>query len=208
MARSNLRNLDERILKRTIHYGAVDGAGNISTKRIAKDLRVTEPTIYVHFKTKENLLLSAFVYCIQDIYDEEYIKKATIAENAEHLDEELLRLLQKGKDNSEEIVYAFNYRHSVYYAPTESEESKTYLDLFHKLVRAYVNDPDMTEKTTATLVNVCLEIVDLFIYKAAKGEIEPNPVTAKILSALVLGGLANGKKYFYDFLTDEEKASL
>ena len=146
MARRNLRNLDERILKRTIHYGAVDGAGNISTKRIAKDLRVTEPTIYVHFKTKENLLLSAFVYCIQNIYDAEYIKKAASAENAEHLDEEILRLLQKGKANSEEIIYAFNYRHSVYYAPTGSEESKDYLDLFHKLVRAYVNDPDMVHR--------------------------------------------------------------
>jgi AcrR family transcriptional regulator len=208
MARRNLRNLDERILKRTIHYGAVDGAGNISTKRIAKDLRVTEPTIYVHFKTKENLLLSAFNYCIQDLYDLDYIKKAGEVQNPDHLDEELLRLLQKGKENDEEIVYAFNYRHSTFYAPTNSEEGKAYMDLFKKIIRSYVNDPDMTEKTTTTLVGVCLEIVDLFIYKAAKGEIEPNAVNAKILSALVLGGLAGGQKYFYDSLTDAEKASL
>jgi AcrR family transcriptional regulator len=208
MARRNLRNLDERILKRTVHYGTVDGAGNISTKRIAKDLRVTEPTIYVHFKTKENLLLSAFTYCIQDIYDIEYIKKVSNLENTDHLDSELLRLLQKGKDNSEEIVYAFNYRHSVYYTPSDTEETRAYLELFKKIIRSYVNDPDMTEKTTTTLVGVCLEIVDLFIYKAAKGEIEPNAVNAKILSALVLGGLAGGQKYFYDSLTDEEKASL
>lgn len=67
MARRTLRALDNRIIKRTLISGAKNGICNISTKEIASILGITEPTIYVHYKTKENLLFCAYKEAVEDI---------------------------------------------------------------------------------------------------------------------------------------------
>lgn len=208
MARRNLRNLDERILRKTISYGASDGISNISTKRIAKDLHITEPTIYVHFKTKENLLLSAYSKAVEDIYDIDSLKKADVEYFKNELDKVLLKLLLSAKANSEAIVYAFNYRHSCFFNNNMTEQRNLYTKVLTDVLAAYINDPEMNPATEKTLVSISFEIMDLFVYKAAKGEIEPNPVTAKILMALVVGGLSGSKEAFYARLTNEEKEAL
>jgi AcrR family transcriptional regulator len=69
MARRNLRNIDQRIINRTIEEGAAKGIDGISTKKIASLLRITEPTIYVHFGTKDNLLKEAYKTAVATLYD-------------------------------------------------------------------------------------------------------------------------------------------
>ncbi len=69
MARRKLRNLDNRILKKIVAHGAEYGIDEISTKEVAEEIGITEPTIYVHFHTRNNVLLVANEYAIQELKD-------------------------------------------------------------------------------------------------------------------------------------------
>lgn len=88
MARRTLRALDNRIIKRTLIAGAKKGINNISTKEIASLLDITEPTIYVHYKTKENLLFCAYKEAVMEILG---------------VNHSLLDALEKSKKTDEDI---------------------------------------------------------------------------------------------------------
>lgn len=208
MARRNLRNLDERIIKRTIHYGAVNGIENISTKKIANDLRITEPTIYVHFKTKENLLLSAFQKIIQNIYGMPEVKTLTADELVESFIPGFQGILQRARENSEEVIYAFNYRHSQFNKDGPNPLSAAYKLMYSATIKAFSQDEEVCEHINAIVFRLTLEVINTFVYKAAKGEIEPTAVNAKLMAALVYGGLNNGREVFQKSLTPEEMAQL
>lgn len=59
MARRTLQDIEECILRHTVMLGAKKGLENISTLEIAKLCGISEPTIFVHFKTKKNLIIQA-----------------------------------------------------------------------------------------------------------------------------------------------------
>ena len=208
MARRTLRNLDERILKWTIHYGAIDGISNVSTKRIAKDLRITEPTIYVHFKTKGNLLYEAYKRVVETVYDFKDFSKEDPKQFTNDLEHELLRLLEKAALKKEEVVFAFNYRNSPNYKTYNTPGSELYLQHFSEVLVSAIHDPEMTEAIKKTLIPVALEIFNLFTFKVAKGEMDATLLRAKILVALVMGGLMNAHEVFYSHLSPEELAAL
>ena len=111
MARRNLRNIDERILNRVIIEGAKNGIEGVSTKKIAAFLRITEPTIYVHFQSKKHLLDEAYHKAMDALYTLKSLKEnddfsSVIAENL------YLIGLQAAK-YPDEVIYAFNYRHMI-----------------------------------------------------------------------------------------------
>lgn len=60
MGRRNLDNIEKKIIKQTIRLGALNGVDHISTIELAEKLGISEGTIFVHFKTKENLIYEAY----------------------------------------------------------------------------------------------------------------------------------------------------
>ncbi|MCI2111668.1 MAG: TetR/AcrR family transcriptional regulator [Bacilli bacterium] len=208
MARRTLRNLDARIIKLTIHYGATNGIDNISTKRIAKDLKITEPTIYVHFKTKERLLLAAYKGILANIYAGRLLRDVDEKNQSDYLQGELLRVLQLSDTHREEVIYAFNYRNSSHQKSFSSPEGDAYLNHFTKALLATIQDPDMADSVRKTLIPVCYDVFELFAYKVAKGEVRADMLTVKIMVSLIIGGLQGTRDVFYASLTPEEKKAI
>lgn len=60
MGRKPIRNLDKKIIREVWREAYEGGVSNVLTKQIASHLRVSEPVIFAHYKTKTNLLISAF----------------------------------------------------------------------------------------------------------------------------------------------------
>ncbi len=149
MARRKLRNLDNRILKKTVIHGAEFGIDEISTKKIAEEIGITEPTIYVHFNTRNNLLLLANEYAIEKL-KEESAGEATL------MDKWGL-LLKAASANPEAAKYAYYYR------------QKNTSDLFDKL---FINFLDVNDKIKSS-------IPEHFIYQAACGSLETNEENIK-----------------------------
>ena len=103
MARRKLRNLDARILKKTLYYGALLGIDKISTKKIAEDIGITEPTIYVHFRTRANLLYEGYRTAIKQVF-------AEFANENSPTETRFFHALQSAKNNVEAAIYAYYYR--------------------------------------------------------------------------------------------------
>ena len=62
MGRRVIVNLEAKILSAVLKINAKDGFSNISTKKIAKKLAISEPVIFAHFNTKQGLLDASFRY--------------------------------------------------------------------------------------------------------------------------------------------------
>lgn len=207
MARRKLRNLDERILKRVIYYGAKNGVGDISTKKIASDLRITEPTIYVHFKTKVNLLRSAYDMILNATYE---VEKKALDPLMGKKDEFIkaaptlwLSLLNHAYQYREMVIYAFEYRHSA----TEDENADTKeRQLLTEFFMSMSEDPTayIPSATVRQFLHLAIETMELFCFEVAKGLEKPDATTAKVMSTLVIHG-AEGIPFFLASLSPEEK---
>ncbi len=80
MGRRNLDNIERKIIKQTIRLGALNGVDHISTIELSKKLGISEGTIFVHFKTKENLIFEAYNFAgiyLKDVIYNELIKAET-----------------------------------------------------------------------------------------------------------------------------------
>ncbi len=112
MARRTLRALEARIKRKTIEEAFKNGFKRISTKDIAEVLSITEPTIYVHFKSKGELLFESYLYA-KDIVEkeerallEEYLKSEKRESDKKKLLSEL-SLMEKVSDDN--LLYKLNY---------------------------------------------------------------------------------------------------
>lgn len=80
MGRRNLDNIERKIIKQTIRLGALNGVDHISTIELSEKLGISEGTIFVHFKTKENLIYEAYKFSgsyLKDTIYNELIKAET-----------------------------------------------------------------------------------------------------------------------------------
>lgn len=178
MARRTLRNLDERIIKLTIHYGAIGGIEGIQTKRMAKDLGITEPTIYVHFKTKENLLFEAYKNALATIYGASALK-----DPSEPLEETIISVLALSKEHPEEAIYSFYYRHY---------SKRKELPPANEGAIRVIAEGLAKEKTTGqvSLIPTAMQVLTFFTYRVAKGVAAADKTTAHALLCFLLGGLS------------------
>ena len=61
MGRKILHNVDGKIMDEVIRETFKYGIAMISTKDVARRLHISEPVIFSHFKTKQNLIDQTFV---------------------------------------------------------------------------------------------------------------------------------------------------
>jgi AcrR family transcriptional regulator len=130
MARRTLLKLDERILSWVISEGALKGTEGISTSRIASQLRISEPTIFVHFRSKENLLFEADRSALHALYSS---LGANLSENPrQNALKALLSLGKNAQAHPKEAAYAFFY-HARYDATPFLAETQGFLALLNAL---------------------------------------------------------------------------
>ena len=108
MGRRTLDNIDQKIIRTTIKIGAEKGAEHVSTLDLAKKLGISEGTIFVHFKTKSNLLAAARDYVfakIQPAYDE-FMEKEV---NYNGFYEFWLKIMSLMYDNPDYTKFFYSY---------------------------------------------------------------------------------------------------
>jgi AcrR family transcriptional regulator len=211
MARRNLRNIDERILNRVIIEGAKNGIEGVSTKKIAAFLRITEPTIYVHFQSKKHLLDEAYHKAMDALYTLKSLKEnddfsSVIAENL------YLIGLQAAK-YPDEVIYAFNYRHMPDFVEANPAQSETSQHFFLALQKMWHHGTNENPSSFCPYIDrqiylYALETVDSYGYSIAKKDLPCDRTTAKFFAALMLNALNGGKTTFLASLTDEDRKEL
>ena len=212
MARRNLRNIDQRILNRTIEEGAAKGIDGISTKKIASLLRITEPTIYVHFGTKEKLLKEAYKSAVDTLYN---IVGLSSEDNLDVVAPHNFAIIGKqAQEHPDEVIYIFNYRHMpnfIEFAPKKTIQGEA---IFEALRSAWhhgsspENPAPFCPYIDQQLYLYVLEMISGYVYSIAKKDLPADEATAKFFSALLLSSLRNGKALFKGMLNEDDRKEL
>jgi AcrR family transcriptional regulator len=116
MGRKPICNVEKKIMEEVLRADFKYGIYSLSTKEIASHLKISEPVIFSHFKTKQNLLDRSFEYALAKINLASAIPEpgSVIVPDAE---ERFLTFFQFALQEPKALVYANNYAHSPYYHP-------------------------------------------------------------------------------------------
>lgn len=208
MGRRTLKNLDNRILKRVIIYGSKNGIERISTKKIASDLGITEPTIYVHFETKNNLLKQAYLKAydnvfapIEELVNHDIDKLTAIGKDT------LLPLLESAKGNPESYMYFSYYMN--WPLRDKNDPDDPIITLRNSIAKAVgIEDYANRSSIDDLLISATLKTLDVFIRAVVNGAYEANESTGRILAAIVYHGLSGAKEGIKERLGSSDYAEL
>jgi AcrR family transcriptional regulator len=60
MGRKAIKNIEKKILGEVMKEAFKNGIAAVSTKEVAHKLHISEPVIFAHFETKQNLMVKTF----------------------------------------------------------------------------------------------------------------------------------------------------
>ena len=151
MGRRTLDNIERKIIRQTIRLGAEGGLDHISTIELAKKVGISEGTIFVHFKTKENLIYETYKFC-ENIIKEPLNGLLTKAETKEELYDYWLTVVEKliGKPNV--ALFLYNYFISKYFIRFAFLENDDIITFMNKWLKKSGNW-DFNPKTVLAIWN-------------------------------------------------------
>ena len=152
------KNIDIRVKLEVMKECAQNGFDSLSTKRIAQKLKVSEPTLYAHFHTKDNLLLETFAEAWSQL--PHFLVLPPSYEEADNFFPLYKEKIQEAIDNPIPVTYITNYLISDYYSRSKKEA-----DSIQKVYREEVKEG--IHKLNPSLdQNHLLSLVDQFILNA------------------------------------------
>jgi AcrR family transcriptional regulator len=114
MGRKPICNVEKKIMEEVLRADFKYGIYALSTKKIASHLKISEPVIFSHFKTKQNLYDRTFEYAFNQINVPSLIPTPEVVLSSE-ANERFLAFFQAVLEEKECLVYAEHYAHSSYY---------------------------------------------------------------------------------------------
>jgi AcrR family transcriptional regulator len=166
MARRKLgSDIDERIMDEVMKSAMRQGLCFVSTKRIAAKLKISEPVIFAHFKTKQGLLDASFKRAWMNFLGNEgfAIEEATPLAD---LYDSFSKLVRTKLRRKKEIVFINYYFASTYYDnEVVLEATKDYRMSLIQILRRYwggkVSDEDYQIATRMFVDSVVVSLAHL-----------------------------------------------
>lgn len=168
MGRRTIENLEQKILRLVIKVGAKKGAEHVSTLDLAKKLEISEGTIFVHFKNKQQLLDSAYKYTLaksEYVFSEieafKYDGEEDIPKFYELWDKMIVNMIE----NPDYAKFFRSYLEAFGFDKFESKikEEKSYTKLMKKFCAGKVNDEEarrMWNFTFNSSLNYGVKLID------------------------------------------------
>jgi AcrR family transcriptional regulator len=187
MGRKTIHNVDEKIMDEVIRETFKYGIAMISTKDVARRIHISEPVIFSHFKTKQNLIDQTFSYAWHKM-PQEVIFPTSEADirNPEVYDHYIARfnaLLHFPK----ELVYEDAYYHSSYYHKDFAE--KTMSGIIGNLIPVFAGfQTGRSEEQRRLMVTRYLENIISDLAQIARGVVPKTEENFRIAIGTILFG--------------------
>lgn len=109
-----IKNISEKILDEVMKQTAKGGTGFVSTKTIANKLHISEPTIFLHFKTKQDLMNATFQLAWER-FSAVSLNPLLMDKTKKVSFDEFKPFIMLKMEDEKEIFYMHHYRASNYY---------------------------------------------------------------------------------------------
>lgn len=119
MGRKAIKNIEKKILSEVMKETYKNGIAAVSTKEVARKLHVSEPVIFAHFETKQNLMTRAFEEAWNAL---PHIVAFPVSVQKEDDEEAFLRYKEKvnsALQNPVQLIYIADFINSRYYSYQE-----------------------------------------------------------------------------------------
>jgi AcrR family transcriptional regulator len=120
MGRKTIANIDKKIVREVWRESVKYGIESVSTKEISQKLKISEPVIFTHFKTKKNLMLSAFEEAWRLLPDRNVIPTKLINGDEEEAFSNFKEIVRLCTANPSPIIYANQFVNSSYFSKKEA----------------------------------------------------------------------------------------
>jgi AcrR family transcriptional regulator len=150
-------DIDKKILDEVMKQTVKVGTGLVSTKDIATKLKISEPVIFGHFKTKSELMNATFAFAWDKIFGENDPIAVVAREHGADLKFEYYReAMLETVSHKKEICYLHHYLASSFF-DNDLVMSKMALSInqFAKVFTAF--DPNVCEKKMSFLGRLAVE---------------------------------------------------
>lgn len=128
MGRKAIRNIEKKILSEVMKETYKNGIAAVSTKEVARKLHISEPVIFAHFETKQNLMTKAFeeAWCA-------FPHTVAFPSTVKKEDDQVAFMRYKEKVNSAlqnpiQLIYIADFINSRYYSYSEVLRVKTIIE--------------------------------------------------------------------------------
>ncbi|MEG0751451.1 MAG: hypothetical protein RR998_05415 [Oscillospiraceae bacterium] len=189
-----IKNFDKKVLGAAIRIGAKSGVENVSTVKLAKLCKISEASVFVHYKTKKNLLAKAYIAVdnkLGDVFSGLDFDESDLPSSVE-------RMWALGVDyflaNPNEARYYDGFRHS----PLFDVEKQPELVGRYPALREYLENSEVLKGYTPTMIQVVwsfvLEASLNYIGNVIDGKIEDTDENRKLVFRLIFESILTQEK--------------
>jgi AcrR family transcriptional regulator len=114
MGRRGIRNVEKKIMNALIDASFANGIDSVSTKSMAAHLHISEPVIFSHYHTKQNLMDAGCFEAIAQIPYYGVLPSAEVDINSQALSDKKVKEVKDLVSHKKEIAYYLAYTHSSY----------------------------------------------------------------------------------------------
>lgn len=193
MARRTLHDIENKILDCAIRLGATKGIENISTQEIAKCLGISEPTIFVHFKTKKNLIVQAarkLDTLVKKMITETYFDFLDKGLLYEEIKSTWLRIFEFLVNSPNNTKYYNKYRHSAFYEPTEDyAEDGIYTLAVNIVLQHNAKFAEYADMGSEVVMICAIDSTLNFAEAVIDGKLKKDDITLDLMYKLIFGML-------------------
>ena len=184
MARRTLVNTDEKMLDAAILIGSEEGIDAITSRKIAKICGITDPLVFVHFKTMDNLMTEVYKKICGELY--ENAKTLDLKGTPEDFHEKWDEIVKYFVDNPVLTKFLYNIIHSKYGEKVPNEFKEFYLKIIRNALE--VNNSGLNDDQCIIFYYLSMESLLHFAVRILRGEIELNEKTSRVAYKLIFGG--------------------
>ncbi|MEH6406190.1 MAG: TetR/AcrR family transcriptional regulator [Leeuwenhoekiella sp.] len=115
-----------KILNSAIELFVRNGFDRVSTAEISRNASVATGTMFYHFKTKEDIIITAYKRIKKSIIEQTAIKENLVISPREELKSLWKNLIHWGLEHKAEVQYLLQFKNSPYYCDNLMAEDDTW----------------------------------------------------------------------------------
>ena len=184
MARRTLVDIDEKMIDAAIQIGGDEGINEITSRKIARMCDITDPLIFVHFGTMDNLLTIAYKKLCSDMLRAAQHLGVTGEEG--NLKEKWPSIIAYFTNHPNLTKFLYNAIHSKYGMSVPEDFKEFFINIIVNSVNAF--NPNTSIEDCRVFYYLTLESLLHFCVRIINGELEMNQNNLNIGYKVVFGG--------------------